>query len=152
MSPFIVYSYAVSPGYRLRFNATEYEFDVNVYSPVGTVVFEALIFAENYINLVIMVATFSGSEPNYGRFSINGMNLSTEIVPVRSSNLLTIGIAESLDPEDNKVIYEFTIASFAVSSEIGSSESQTRVILHEIGKLLAMALLLTLVAVLYLNI
>ena len=98
--------------------------------------FEALIFAENANNLVIMGAAFSGAEADYGRFSINGMDLSTEIVPVRSSNLLTIRIAESLDPEDNEVIYEFTIASFAVSTEIGRSESQTTAILHEIGKLL----------------
>ena len=127
----------VSPGYRLRFSATQYEFDVNVYSPVGTVVFEAFIFAEDAINLVIMGAAFSGSEANYGRFSINGMDLATEIIPVRSSNLLTIRIAESLDPEDNEAIYEFNIVSFAVSLVADRSESQAGVILHEISKLLA---------------
>ena len=99
--------------------------------------FEALVFAENAINIVIMGAAFSGAEADYGSFSINGMDLSTEIVPVRSSNLLTIRIAESLHPEDGEVIYEFTIASFVVSTETGRSESRTRVILHEIGKLLA---------------
>ena len=58
--------YTVSPGYVVAFNATEYEFDVNVYSPAGTVVFEALIFAENSSSLVTMGVAFSGTEPNYG--------------------------------------------------------------------------------------
>ena len=45
--------YTVSPGYVVAFNATEYEFDVNVYSPNGTVVFEALLFAENPSSLYL---------------------------------------------------------------------------------------------------
>ena len=36
--------FSVPIGYYAIFNATHYEFDVSVYSPVGTVVFEALIF------------------------------------------------------------------------------------------------------------
>ena len=43
--PFLLFS--VPAGYLIAFNATEYGFDINVYSLVGTVVFEALLVAEN---------------------------------------------------------------------------------------------------------
>ena len=128
--------YAVSPGYGITFNATEYEFDVNVYSPVGTVVFEALIVAENASSLVMLGAGFNGSEPNFGHFSINGMDFVAEILPIRSSNLLTIRIAESLDPQHNESVYEFSIFASAVNFEFNIKESQAEVTLYEIGKLL----------------
>ena len=127
---------SVSPGYVIAFNATEYEFDVNVYSPAGTVVFEALIFAENPNSLVTMGAAFSGTEADYGPYSINGMDVTAEVFPIRSSNLLTIRIDDdgALDPNDDEAIYEFVINAFAVTPQLGTTELQVNVILHEIGK------------------
>ena len=66
--------FSVPSGYLIAPNATEYEFDVNVYSPVGTVVFEALLIAENSINdFVLVIANFAGAETEFGPYSINGM-------------------------------------------------------------------------------
>ena len=36
----------VFAGYFVTFNATEYEFDVNVYSPIETVTFQAILITE----------------------------------------------------------------------------------------------------------
>ena len=130
--------YTVSPGYIVAFNATEYEFDVNVYSPNGTVVFEALIFAENPNNIRIMSAAFRGSEVNHGPYSINGMDGSTEVNPIRSNNLLTIRMNETLDPNDNEAVYEFILTAVAFNFQFVATELQVRVILNEIGKLFAM--------------
>ena len=131
--------YTVSPGYVIALNATEYEFEVNVYSPTGTVVFEALLFAENPSSLVTMGAAFVETEADYGPFSINGMDVSAVIFSIRSNNLLTIRIDDdrALDPNDNKAVYEFTIRAFGVTPQLGTTEIQVNIILHEIGKFFA---------------
>ena len=131
----------VTPGYITAFNATEYEFDVNVYSPAGTVEFEALIFAENPSSLVVLGVAFGGTEADYGPYSINGMDITAEVFPIRSNNLLTIRIDDdgALDPNDNKTVYEFIIRAFAVTLQHGTTELQVNVILHEIGKFFAIA-------------
>ena len=131
--------YTVSPGYVIAFNATEYEFDVNVYSPNGTVVFEALIFAENSSSLVTMGAAFGGTEAYYGPYSINGMDVTAEVLPIGSNNLLTIRIDGdgALDPNDNETVYEFTISAFA---DTPYTELLVNTILHEIGKCFAKAI------------
>ena len=130
--------YTVSPGYVIAFNATEYEFDVNVYSPTGTVVFEALLFAENSSSLITMGAAFGGTEADYGPYSINGMDVTTEIFPIRSNNLLRIRIDDdgALNPNDNEAVYEFTIRAFAVTSLGSTTVLLENVILHEISKFL----------------
>ena len=116
--------YLVSPGYNITLNATEYEFDVDVHSPVGSVVFEALLIVENMIdNIVTRVAD---NRDNYGPYSINFI----------STTLLTVTVDEDLDPNDDTMNYCFNI-----SYELGTTtvlviyKGSANVILHEIGKL-----------------
>ena len=109
-----------------------------MYSPAGTVVFEALIFAENASSLVTMRAAFSGTEADYGPYSINGMDTTAEVLPIRSNNLLTIRIDDdgALDPNDNKTVYEFTINVSAVTPHNGTTKLPVNIILYEIGMFL----------------
>ena len=113
-----------------------------MYSPTGTVVFEAFIFAENPSSLVTLGAAFGGTEADYGRYSINGMDLSAEIFPIRSNNLLTIRKDDdgALDPNDNKTVYEFAIRAFGATPQLGTTELQVKTILHETGKFFTIAI------------
>ena len=128
--------YTVSVGYVLEFNATEYEFDVSAYSPVGTVVFEALLFVENQNTFITIAAGFTGTELEYLPYSINGMNLSVTIMSFRRSHLLRIALDETLDLNDEEAIYEFRLDVVGVPLQ-GSmnTELSANVIVHEIGKL-----------------
>ena len=126
--------YLVSPGYLITANASEYKFDVNVYSPVGTVVFEVLLIAENISNLNLLTSNFFGDQTLYGPYSINGMNEAITLnSPFTSNPLLAIALDESLDPNDNEVIYDFSIDIFAVFVT-DLRNLRTNVILREIGK------------------
>ena len=122
--------YLVSPGYNITFNATEYEFDVDVHSPIGTVVFGALLIEENMIERVVVV----GNADSYDPFSYNF--ISNEM---SRNHLLTFTVNEALDPNDDTTHYNFNIEyeAFAPPTE-GSAIVYTgsaNVILHEIGKL-----------------
>ena len=61
-----------------QFNETEYEFNINIYSPIGTVVFEALFIinpsiTDEFLSFdIIMTDEFVGESTNYGDFWING--------------------------------------------------------------------------------
>ena len=128
--------YLVSPGYVIRFNASEYEFDVNVYLPVGTVVFEALLITENLNELATLTANFRGSPEAYGPYSLNGMDETVIIdLPFPSNPLLSIALDESLEDNDDEIIYDFglDVAAFSLT---GFSEFSANVILHKISKLL----------------
>ena len=58
-----------------QFNATEYEFDINIYSPVGTVVLEALLIINPNVTVehlrfdIIMMDKMISDD---GDFLING--------------------------------------------------------------------------------
>ena len=128
--------YLVSPGYNITFNATEYEFNVNVHSPVGTVVFEALLTVEN-VGQFHMLVNFAGVSVDYGPYSINGIDTQVFFpFPVPTNSPLTIALDETLNATDNKANYNFTIHynadnfNEAVPDYIGL----VNVILHEIGK------------------
>ena len=121
-------------GYYIAFNASEYKFDVNVYSPVGTVVFEALLVAENINDLLTIAVNFAGASTEFGPYSINEMDTEdTFDVPITSNPLLTIRLDETLDPNDDQVEYTFTIDYVAAGFTRIRSQS-VDVILHEIGK------------------
>ena len=122
--------YLVSPGYNTTFNATEYEFDMNVLSPVGTVVFKVLLITENMIDISVTIVHFAGNEDSFGPFSHN----------FNTQGILTVTVEEALDPNDNTTDYYFDIDYEAYSPFIeGTREVYTdsaNVILHEqIGKL-----------------
>ena len=122
-------------GYLIAFNATEYEFDVNVYSPVGTVVFEALLVAENINADFFIRVDFNGAAIAFAPYSINGMDDSLIITSTRSTDpLLTIRLNETLDPNDDQTDYTFTLAYIAAGA--GVKFDSANVIIHEIGKLL----------------
>ena len=127
--------HTVTPGYVLVFSATEYEFDVSVYSPVGTVVFEALLFVENTNNFTSIVANFAGTGTEYSPFSINGDNLAATFFVIERDHLLRVtALDEVLDLNDEEAIYEFSIDAVGFFQG-GSRELRADVIIHEIGKL-----------------
>ena len=123
--------FIVSTGYIITFNATEYEFDVNVYSPVGTVVFEALLIVENINGFDSLGVNFVGNLVDYGPYSINGLDVDHESL-IQTNPLLTISLDETLDVNDDKVDYNFAIQYVAVTSTIYND--LVNIILHEIGK------------------
>ena len=125
--------YLVSAGYIITYNATEYEFDISVYSSVGTVVFEALLIAEDISDLVLIIAIFAGDMTSFDPFSINGMETEVRFDgPIRTNPLLTITLNEALDPNDSIVDYSFTINY--ISLTVGIMRGSVNIILHEIGK------------------
>lgn len=127
--------HTVTPGYVLVFSATEYEFDISVYSPVGTVVFEAFLFVESNNNFTSIGANFAGPETEYSPYSINGMNMPVSFAPIRRTRYsLTVALDEALDLNDEEAIYEFSIDAVGFFQG-GSRELRADVIIHEIGKL-----------------
>ena len=124
---------SVSAGYCITPNATEYEFDVNASSPIGTVVFEVLLIIENIIDFnftIVANLTGQGSSP----YSINGMDVVVVLhPPFRTNPLLMIALDEALDPNDDQVDYLFRIDYFAFSSVVKTG--MMNVTLHEIGKI-----------------
>ena len=123
-------------GYLIAPNATEYEFDFNVYSPVGTVVFEALLVAEIDIsNFVLIIARFDGALTEYTPYSINGMDTEVQFTPlITTAPLLTIRLDEALDPNDGQVDYTFRLNYFGAA--LAATSDGVDVIIHEISKLL----------------
>ena len=126
--------YIVTPGYALAFNATEYEFDISVYSPVGTVVFEALLFVENPNNFTLIGVNFAGVETEYSPYSINGMNLAVGFFSFRRTHSLTIALDEVLDLSDEEAVDEFRIDAVGFLQS-GNIELRADVIIHEFGNL-----------------
>ena len=127
--------YTVTLGYVLALNATEYEFDVSVYSPLGTVVFEALLFVENANNFTSIVANFAGTGTEYSPFSINGDNLTATFFSIERDHLLRVALDEMLHLNDTEAIYEFRIDAVGFLRPSGSIELRADVIIHEFGKL-----------------
>ena len=121
--------YLVSPGYITAYNATEYEFDVNVYSPVGTVVFGVLLIVEN-INISTISVYLFGNVDNFAHNLIP--NEMQRNIP------LPITVKKALDPNDNSMDYYFNI-NYTYTSHTESTpvvyKGSANVILHEIGEL-----------------
>ena len=131
-------SFSVLPGYILAYNATEYEFDVNVYSPIGTVVFYALLVAENINNFIDISVNFTGNQSQIGPYSINGMSgPAIFMLPISANPLLTISLNETLKSTDEQEDYNFTMQYSGIQLEgtiiVSGSAS---IILHEISKLI----------------
>ena len=130
----------VSPGYVIAYNATEYEFDVNVYSPVGTAVLDALLIVEDLPDTVAVVVNLVGDDAD--SFVINGMNgelMNGELtfLPVDTLEypLLSITLDETLDPNDENTDYNFMITYSATTTASTRYEGSINILLHEIGKL-----------------
>ena len=129
------------PSFIAQFNATEYEFDINIYSPIGTVVFEALFIINPNVTVeylsfdIIMMDEIVGESSVEGDFLINGTipPLVIQQSPFQSMYLLTITTGNVLDTNDAMNI-TFNLFAF-VNISIGVMRMVTsNVILHKIGK------------------
>ena len=123
--------YLVTPGYNITFNATEYEFDVNVFSPVGTVLFEVLLLVDND-NIITIQAHLVGNPDSVDPFNCTKSQI------LRNA-LVTVTLGEALDPNDDSLDHNFNIHYEASTSAIKGTRvmynGSVSVILHEIGKL-----------------
>jgi len=119
-------------------NATHYEFDVNVYSPIGTVVFEALVLLEYPEDVLIVLVDFQGTVGGGFRpYSISGMGQhGTFNGDFTDDILINVTLEQELDPNDRRDIYQFHLSLLAVSVDYAYIISHlSNVILYEIGKL-----------------
>ena len=125
----------VSSGYVIAHNATEYEFDVNVHAPVGTVVLDALLIVEDLPDTFAVVVNLVGDDAD--SFVINGMNGGLTFFPVETleNPLLSITLDETLDPNDENTDYNFMITYSATTTASTRYEGSINILLHEIGKL-----------------
>ena len=133
--PFLV------PSFIAQFNKTEYEFDINIYSPNGTVVFEALFIINRNVTVeflsfdIIMMDEMVRESSNDGDFLINGTRPPLVIIqqtPFQSMYLLTITTGNVLDTNDLMDI-TFTLFAF-INISIGEVRMpMSNVRLHKIG-------------------
>ena len=123
-------------GYSITPNATEYEFNVNVYSPVGAVVFEVLLIVEDISNFEsgTIIVDLAGLASEYEPYAINGMERQVIFDSPTENPLITISLRTALNPNDTQVIYLFRIDYVAFGTDDTISNMIT-VTLHEIGKL-----------------
>ena len=122
--------FSVPTGYFAILNTTEYEFDVSVYSPPGTVVFEACIFLEDPGSIDLVDIARSGTQAAID-YLINGessyvVNEPTEIISI---NITT---NQSLMIRDD----QFTLSVFIVRNMSGVPPLLLTppLIIHIIGK------------------
>ena len=129
--------FSVPTGYYAIFNATHYEFDINVYSPVGTVVFEALILVENPDDVSIVLVDFQAGYlstiSDFEPFSINRMGNTGEFYLIFGNVVVTVTTDQILVPYDTRLIYQFQLSCIAVGTR--AIEDIANIILYEIGEL-----------------
>ena len=134
----------------VQFNVTEYEFDINIYSPIGTVVFETSFtinsneYTVEYLSfdIITMDETQMIGESNVDEdFLINGTTppLVIQQAPFQSMYLLTITTGNLIDTDDTMDI-TFNLFAFINISTGVSSMPVSNVILHKIGKVLPVVL------------
>ena len=133
--------FLLAPPYIGLFNATEYEFDINIYSPIGTVVFEALFIINpnvtvDYLSFdIIMMDEMVGESSVDGDFLINRTSppLVIQQAPFQSMYLLTITSGNLLDTS-NTMDITFSLFAF-VNISSGITETLiSNVTLHQIGE------------------
>ena len=131
-----IFGFSVIAGYFITPNATEYEFNVNVYSPVGAVVFEVLLIVEDISNFEdgTIIVNFAGTVSNYEPYAINGMEREVIFDSPTENPLITITLRTALHPNDSEVIYPFRIDYVAFGTD-DTNTGMITVTLHEIGKL-----------------
>ena len=133
--------FLLAPPYIGVFNATEYEFDINIYSPIGTVVFEALFIINPNVTVeylsfdIIMMDEIVGESSVDGDFLINRITppLVIQQVPFQSIYLLTITTGNLLDTSNTMDITFSLFAFVNISSGITEMLS-SNVTLHQTGE------------------
>ena len=137
------FNYFVVPSFIGRFNASQYEFDINIYSPIGTVVFEALFIinpnvAVEFLSFdIILEESRTVRESSANRdFLINGTIPPLVIqAPYKSMYWLAITTGYVLDINDTMDI-TFDLSAFINTTTDIMSMLISNVILHKIGKML----------------
>ena len=123
-----------------QFNEAEYEFDIDIYSPVGTLVFEALFIINpnviiEFLSFDIITTDELEEETNVDRdFMINGT--SPPIVvrpPYQSMYLLAITTGNVIDTSDTTDI-TFNLFAFVKISTGVVKMLISNVTLHKIGR------------------
>ena len=122
------------------FNETEYEFNISIYSPIGTVAFEALFIISPNVTVeflsfdIIMTDELVGESTINGDFLINGIIPPLVVQPpYQSPYMLTITTGNTLDANDTTDI-TFDLFAF-VNTTIGIvAMPLSNVTLHKIGK------------------
>ena len=97
-----------------------------MYSPVGTVVFDALLIVENINDFATLEVNFDGNSVDYGPYSINSDS------QIQGNPLITISLDEALNLNDDKVDYNFAIEYVAFTPTL--LIRLVNIIIHEIGK------------------
>ena len=139
----IIYISFLVPSFIAQFNATEYEFDINIYSPTGTVVFEALFIINpnitvEYLNFdIIPIDEMVGESSVDRQFLINGTTppLVIQQAPFQSMYLLTITTGSVLDFAGT-MNTTFKLFAFVNISTGVVRMPVSNVTLHKIGKVL----------------
>ena len=122
------------------FNETEYEFNISIYSPPGTVAFEALFIISSNVTVeylsfdIIMTDELVGESTINGDFLINGRTppLVTQ-APYQSQYVLTITIGNVLDANDTTDV-TFDLFAFVNASTGIVAMPISNVTLHKIGE------------------
>ena len=124
------------------FDATEYEFDINISSPIGTIVFEALFIINPNVTVeylsfdIIMMDDHEmvGESSVDENFLINGTTppLVIQQAPFQSIYLLTIATNSVLDTNDTMDITFNLFAFINISTGIVGMP-RSNVTLHKIG-------------------
>ena len=118
------------------FNETEYELDISIYSPIGTVVFEALFIINpnvtvEFLSFDIMMTDEESSVDR--NFLINGVIPPLVVqAPYQSLYFLTITIGNMLDTNDTTDV-SFILSAFINTTTGIVSMPSSNVTLHKIG-------------------
>ncbi|XP_065894203.1 uncharacterized protein [Dysidea avara] len=114
------------------FNATHYEFDIDVNSPIGTLVFEALFFLRNPTEFDTLLFNFPDSGDDCSSlFQINGVRLD-QIVRPTEQTLLNVTLNEDLSSCENPTWCQFQLAAVKIGID-GTITTTANVTLHKTG-------------------
>ncbi|XP_065915311.1 uncharacterized protein [Dysidea avara] len=125
----------VPAGYYAIFNATHYEVDANIYCPIGTVVFEALLLVEDPNDVFLILVDFqsiggSSTFRHFEPFSINGMGNSDVIDPVTGDVSIIITTDQTLNSNDTVCEFQLTVL---VATGFDTQSVTTNAIVHKRG-------------------
>ena len=139
----INYNYfLLAPPYIGMFNPTEYEFDINIYSPNETVIFEVFFIIHPNVTVeylsfdIIMMDEMVGESSVDGDFMINGTIPPLVIqAPSQSMYLLTVSVPTDsvLNTSSTMDITFSLLAVVNIASDI-TETLMSNVTLHQIGE------------------
>ena len=124
-----------------QFNEPEYEFDINIYSPIGTVVFEALFIINPTVTVEYLSFDIVMTDEIVGELSVDEHFLINKTTPpllvqapYQLLYLLTITTGDVLNASDTMDI-TFNLFAFINISVGVVRMPMSNVTLHKIGKI-----------------